>query len=179
MKAIILILSLTFFSNAFANIVKLNSKEVHLGSLVQPYATPLNYTFEAERTKKTPEKVKLAFFLHMMKNVCTIWDERRIWIPGHYDIFGNWIPGHWRFERYCARYEDQFLPEKKTVYLDFKKAQKLKDGETELFKLNILQESIHGQSVDMIGEFLDANRTGYDYIIDNRAGRGGLVFTLD
>ncbi len=23
----------------------------------------------------------------------------KVWVPGHYTVYGRWVPGHWRYER--------------------------------------------------------------------------------
>jgi hypothetical protein len=91
----------------------------------------------------------------------------------HGDRYCRWVPGYYRTDRYCVRYRDVTASTAKDLTLKFKKVNQLSAGESETFRLNLVQKHARSRRVDFSATTLE---TKTPYKIKKTLLGGGLKF---
>ncbi|MCK5071796.1 MAG: hypothetical protein KAQ98_00105 [Bacteriovoracaceae bacterium] len=175
------IVALCIFSNTVFATQTLDLKEKEMSYSIDGSED----TFEIIRTIDTPKTVKLTFYYSYTNNVCLRSDTREHWVEGYHrewcesdsvhcyerngrricervegECHREWISGHYETEVYCVEYGTVQIPTSKKIKLNFKKAHKLSNNDSERFNVTIKQPShwvrklkISGKTIETAGEY--------------------------
>tara|TARA_R110002072_G_scaffold276051_1_gene437604 strand:+ start:363567 stop:364148 length:582 start_codon:yes stop_codon:yes gene_type:complete len=140
--------------------VDLNGEFVSIGKLGQTRGAAAFETFEVVRTQETPKKVDVSFNMEQLDNVCVRYAYRDVWVPGYRDVvchtnrYGQTVcrnvyrVGYYRQERFCADYDTVPSRVTKSIRLNFKKAHKLENGDSEIFRVTFSQNGLFSTKVE-------------------------------
>ncbi|MBL7664715.1 MAG: hypothetical protein JNM93_06245 [Bacteriovoracaceae bacterium] len=143
--------ALTCF-NLYADVVMLEKKNIHIGSLNQSVGQPGTLELIVVRNSKTPEKVNLQFGISIFSIACERYPES--------DIYYHHRTGEMRERPSCHSYKEKWEQVPDTIQLNFKKAKKLEPGVSEVFSLRLKQKD--SKSVKISAE-VDTFDSSADY----------------
>ena len=175
---------MVFSSYSMAREIRLDADKIDLGELLQSDHETAKESIIVIRDSNTPKVVNLSFSFVYKDRVCSEYKQEEIKIPGYQVCAGedgsdcHWVPDRYEYRDYCVNYETLDESDTQKIKLRFRKAAKLKDGETEIFEIVFLQKKNSSKSIEISGKALKASHPYQIKEVDSIFRRDGLEFRV-
>jgi len=171
-KFIILLIVLTFFK-PFASceelytVIELVKDDIFI---THPLESDQKFKKKIQiiRSKISPLQVNILFKYNFKEEVCILWEESLVIIPGYYELrcemigtteecHNIWIEEHQQLEKKCQQFEEQIQMAFKKIIFDFSSATKLSADKREVFEMDLNQPKLDSGKFEIKGKVIEAS----------------------